>query len=78
MAPTAAPMHSYYLNFNMLDRYRKLGIIFLFNSNTRQYHYEGSSWRELAAKYPATPEALEAQKRMDSLKLKMDRGTAAR
>ena len=78
MAATAAPMHSYYLNFNMLDRYRKLGIIFLFNSNTRQYHYEGSSWRELAAKYPATPEALEAQKRMDSLKLKMDRGTAAK
>jgi hypothetical protein len=78
MAATAAPMHSYYLNFNMLDRYRKLGIIFLFNSNTRQYHYEGSSWRELAAKYPATPEASEAQKRMDSLKLKMDRGTAAR
>jgi hypothetical protein len=77
MAASAAPMHSYYLNFNMLDRYRRLGIIFLFNPNTRLYHYEGSSWRELLAKFPSSTEASEAQKRMDSLKMKMDRGSAA-
>jgi hypothetical protein len=77
MAATAAPMHSYYLNFNMLDRYRKLGIIFLFNPATRTYHYEGSSWKELLAKFPTSSEAVEAQKRIDSLKAKMDRGTAA-
>ena len=77
MAASAAPMHSYYLNFNMLDRYRKLGIIFLFNPNTKAYHYEGSSWRELIAKFPASTEAVEGQKRVESLKMKMDRGTAA-
>jgi hypothetical protein len=77
MAASAAPMHSYYLNFNMLDRYRKLGIIFLFNPNTRLYHYEGASWRELASKYAASAEAAEANKRLDSLKDKMGRGTAA-
>jgi hypothetical protein len=77
MAASAAPMHSYYLNFNMLDRYRKLGVIFLFNPNTRTYHYEGACWRELIAKFPAASEAAEAQKRVDSLKTKMERGNAA-
>ncbi len=77
MAATAAPMHSYYLNFNMLDRYRRLGIIFLFNPNTRLFHYEGTSWRELITKFPASAEASEAQKRVDSLKAKMERGAAA-
>lgn len=77
MAASAAPMHSYYLNFVMLDRYRKLGIIFLFNPNTKLYHYEGASWREIIGKFPETSEAAEARKRMDSLKGKMDRGTAA-
>lgn len=73
MAASAAPMHSYYLNFNMLDRYRKLGVIFLFNSATRQFHYDGASWKEIAAKYASTPEAVEAQKRLDSLKQKMEK-----
>lgn len=77
MAASAAPMHSYYLNFNMLDRYRRLGVIFLFNSTTRQFHYDGASWREVAGKYSKTPEAAEAQKRLDSLKQKMD-STAAK
>ncbi|MEQ1644310.1 MAG: SH3 domain-containing protein, partial [Pyrinomonadaceae bacterium] len=73
MAASAAPLHSYYLNFNMLDRYRKLGVIFLFNSATRQFHYDGSSWKEIGSKYIATPEAAEAQKRLDSLKQKMEK-----
>lgn len=77
MAASAAPTHSYFLNFNMLDRYRRLGIIFLFNPNTRLYHYEGTSWRELLGKFPTSTEAAEAQKRVDSLKMKMDRGSAA-
>jgi len=73
MAASAAPAHSYYLNFNMLDRYRKLGVIFLLNSATRQFHYDGASWKEIVAKTPASPEAAEAQKRLDSLKQKMER-----
>jgi len=73
MAATAAPMHSYYLNFVMLDRYRKLGIVFLFNSASRTFHYDGASWRAVVQKFPAASEFAEAQKRLDSLKLKMER-----
>lgn len=73
MAASAAPLHSYYLNFNMLDRYRKLGIIFLFDAATKQFHYDGSSWKEIVAKFPASPEAVEAGKRLESLKLKMEK-----
>jgi len=73
MAASGAPLHSFYLNFVSLDRYRKLGIVFLFNSNTKNYHYEGASWREIIAKYPKSAEAVEAQKRLDSLKVKLEK-----
>ncbi len=71
MAATAAPLHSYYLNYVSLDRYRKLGIVFLFNSNAKAFHYDGASWAEIVKKYPKSTEAVEAQKRLDSLKQKM-------
>ena len=73
MAASAAPLHSYYLNFVSLDRYRKLGIVFLFNSAAKQFHYDGASWKEIIAKVPASPEAVEAQKRLDALKAKMEK-----
>jgi len=73
MAATAAPQHSYYLNFVSLDRYRKLGITFLFNSSSRQFHYDGASWKEIIAKFPESTEAAEAQRRLDSLKVKMEK-----
>lgn len=76
MAASAAPLHSYYLNFVSLDRYRKLGVLFLFNSAMKTFHYDGESWQEIVKKYPNSPEALEAQKRLDSLKLKMERREA--
>jgi len=74
MAASAAPLHSYYLNFVSIDRYRKLGVLFLFNSPSKTFHYDGASWREIVKKYPASAEALEAQKRLDSLKQKMEKG----
>lgn len=72
MAASGAPMHSYFLNFISLDRYRKQGIVFLFNPATRSFHYEGGAWREIVKNYLSTPEAAEAQKRLDTLKEKMD------
>src|SRR4029079_1357963 len=78
MAASGAPVHSYYLNFVSLDGYRKLGIIFLFNPATRTFHYEGTSWREIVAKFPASTEVAEAQKRLDSLKQKMEATAAAK
>ncbi|CAN5181617.1 hypothetical protein BH20ACI2_BH20ACI2_03580 [soil metagenome] len=71
MAASGAPLHSYYLNFVSLDRYRRLGVRFLFNSGTRQYHYDGASWREITTKYPSSPEAAEAEKRLDALRVKL-------
>ena len=72
MAASGAPLHSYYLNFVSLDRYRKLGINFLFNSSTRQYHYDGATWKDLISKAPQSPESGEARKRLDTLKAKLD------
>jgi len=77
MAASGAPLHSYYLNFVMLDRYRKMGITFVFNPTMRQYHYDGASWKEIVAKAPNSPEAAEAQKRLDLLKEKMGPTAAA-
>jgi len=73
MAASGAPLHSYYLNFNMIDRYRRLGVTFLFNSSARTFHYDGGSWKEIMRKYTTSAEAAEAQKRLDSLKLKMEK-----
>jgi hypothetical protein len=72
MAASAAPMHSYFLNFVSLDRYRKLGIVFLFNPTLRAFHYDGASWREIVKNYASSPETVEAQKRLDSLSEKME------
>ncbi|HEX8636500.1 MAG TPA: SH3 domain-containing protein [Pyrinomonadaceae bacterium] len=73
MAASGAPLHSFYLNFVSLDRYRKLGIVFLFNANTKNFHYDGASWREILKKFPQSTEAAEAQKRLDSLKEKLEK-----
>ena len=73
MAASGAPEHSFYLNFRMLDRYRRLGVTFLFNSSMRTFHYNGACWREIARKFPESPEFGEAQKRLDSLKMKLER-----
>lgn len=72
MAASAAPVHSYYLNYVSLDRYRRLGILFLFNPTMRAFHYDGASWREIVDKFPASREATEARKRSESLKAKME------
>ena len=72
MAASGAPLHSYYLNFVSLDRYRKLGITFLFNAETRKFHYNGESWREIVSKFSKAGEAEEAQKRLDLLKQKLE------
>ena len=76
MAASGAPLHSYYLNYVSLDRYRKSGILFVFDSAAKLFHYDGESWKALVKKYPSSSEAVEAQKRLDSLKAKMDHTAA--
>lgn len=72
MAASGAPLHSFYLNYPSLDRFGKIGIKFLFNLNTKSYHYDGDSWFEIVNKFPNSSEAEEAQKRLDTLKEKME------
>jgi hypothetical protein len=73
MSASGAPLHSFYLNHSSLDRYRKIGIDLWFNSATRLYHYNGVMWDEILTKFPKSNEAVEAKKRLDSLKEKMER-----
>lgn len=71
MAASGAPLHSFYLNYTSLDRYRKINVNFLFNSGAKLFHYDGASWREIVEKFPQAAEVVEARKRLDSLKEKM-------
>ncbi len=61
MTAGGAPLHSYYLNFNGLDRYRKQGIGFVFDRAAKRFHYDGASWREILRRYPRSPEAVAAR-----------------
>lgn len=67
MAAGGAPVDSYFLNFNELDRYNKQGITFVFERAAKRFHYDGASWREILRRYPRSPEATEARKRLDAL-----------
>ena len=60
-----APEFSYFLNHSGLDRYNRLRVGFVFNQSTKRLHYDGAAWRELIRRYPKSPEALEARRRLN-------------
>ena len=62
-----APLFSYYLNFNELDRYNRQGITFLFDAREKRFRYDGEAWQELVRRYPKSPEAVEARKRLEAM-----------
>ncbi len=68
MAAGGAPVFSYYLNFNGLDRYNRQGITFLFDAREKRFRYDGEAWQELVHRYPRSPEAAEARKRLEARK----------
>jgi len=59
-----APVLTYYMNYTGLDRYNRQGVKFVFNQSTKRFHYDGAAWRELIRRYPKSPEASEARKRL--------------
>jgi hypothetical protein len=61
MTAGGAPLHSYFLNFNSLDRYRRHGVAFTFDAATRQFRYDGAAWREILRRHPASSEATRAR-----------------
>lgn len=60
-----APEYSYYLNYNGLDRYNRAGITFIFDRTSKTFSYDGRAWHEIVRRYPNSPEAAEARKRLD-------------
>jgi hypothetical protein len=67
MSAGGAPVFSYFLNFNGLDRYRRQGVAFVFDRAAKQFHYDGAAWREVLRRHPRSPEAAEARKRLAAL-----------
>ena len=67
MTAGGAPLASYFLNFNGLDRYNRQGITFAFDSTAKQFRYDGEAWQELVHRYPRSPQADEARKRLAEL-----------
>ena len=66
MAAGGAPLESYFLNFNELDRYNKQGVTFIFERAAKRFRYDGESWREILRRHPRSPEAVEARRRLHS------------
>lgn len=66
-ATSGAPEFSYFMNYSGLDRYNRQRIGFVFSRATRNFHYDGAAWRELTRRYPNSPEASEARKRLAQL-----------
>ncbi|MDQ1708318.1 MAG: hypothetical protein QOJ88_1529, partial [Pyrinomonadaceae bacterium] len=64
MLAGGAPRFSYFLNFNGLDRYNRQGITFTFDARNQKFRYDGEAWRELVHRYPRSPQAAEARKRL--------------
>jgi len=64
--PGEAPEFSYYLNYTGLDRYNRQRVGFNFDRQFKRFHYDGAAWRELIRRYPQTPQALQAKKRLYS------------
>jgi len=64
MTAGGAPVFSYFLNYNGLDRYNRQGITFLFDERQKQFRYDGEAWREILYRYPKSPQAEEARKRL--------------
>lgn len=62
-----AAIVSYFWNFNGLDRYNRQGITFMFDARERKFRYDGESWQEIVHRYPRSPEAVEARKRLAAI-----------
>jgi hypothetical protein len=67
MAAGGAPLESYFLNFNELDRFNRVGVKFVFDKAAKRFHYDGAAWREILGRHARSPEAAQARQRLDAL-----------
>lgn len=68
MSAGGAPLFSYFLNYSGLDRYNRQGVTFVFDAREKTLRYDGEGWQELIHRYPRSPEAAEARKRLAALR----------
>ncbi len=66
MSAGGAPLFTYFLNYNGLDRYNRQGVTFVYDSRERRFYYDGEGWQELVHRYPRSTEAAEARKRLEA------------
>jgi hypothetical protein len=64
LSATGAPLKSFFLNYNGLDRYRRHGVVFRFDEAAKSFHYDGWAWREILRRHPRGAEAVEARRRL--------------
>jgi hypothetical protein len=62
-----APPSSYFRNYSGLDRWRRQGVVFDFDAEAKQFHYDGAAFREILRRHPRSPEATEARARLQAL-----------
>jgi len=62
-----APLFSYFLNYNGLDRYNRQGVKFVFDESTKTFHYDGAALREILRRHPQSKEAEDARKMLEKL-----------
>ncbi|MCA1613713.1 MAG: hypothetical protein LC800_06100 [Acidobacteria bacterium] len=67
MEAGGAPAHTYFLNFNGLDRFNRVGVRFTLDRGAKTFHYDGESWREILRRHAGSPEAAEARRRLEAL-----------
>ena len=67
MEAGGAPLHTYFLNYSGLDRYRRNGVVFTFDAAEKQFRYDGAAWREVVRRHPRSAEAAEARRRLAGL-----------
>lgn len=70
MEAGGAPLHSYFLNYNGLDRFNRIGVRFNFERGSKQFRYDGWAWREIMRRHPKSAEAEQARARLASLTAK--------
>ena len=61
---SGAPLYSYFMNYNGLDRYNRQGIVFIYDSAAKQFRYDGAGWREILRRYPRSQEAAQARAKL--------------
>jgi hypothetical protein len=49
----------------LIRRYNRQGVIFTFDRSAKKFHYNGAAWREIVQRYPKSPEAVQAQQRLE-------------